>query len=53
MKKEGKPVETPLDKLDDIVKKTLSPKGEELDMDFSNTEIAFSDKSNRELNKAY
>lgn len=53
MKKEGKPVETPLDKLDDIVKKTLSPKGEALDLDFSNTEIAFSDKSNRELNKAY
>lgn len=52
MKKEGKPVETPLDKLDAIVKSTLSNDGA-MDLDFSNTEIAFSDKSDQDLKKAY
>ena len=49
MKKEGKPVETELENLDKIVKMAVNP----LRLDFSNTEVAFSDKSNSELKKAY
>jgi proline dehydrogenase len=56
MKKEGKPVETPLDKLDAAVKNALSQNGGSAtlpEVDFSNTEIAFSDKSDGDLKKAY
>lgn len=49
MKNEGKPVDTPMDKLDQIVQETIHP----LKLDFSNTEVAFSDKSNAELRKGY
>jgi proline dehydrogenase len=51
MKNEGKPVETPLDKLDKLVKESL--KKDSLGVDFTNTEIAFSVKSDRDLKKAY
>ncbi|MBK6905242.1 MAG: proline dehydrogenase family protein [Saprospirales bacterium] len=49
MKKEGKPVDTPLEKLDRLVQEAVHP----LKLDFSNTEVAFSDKSNSELKKGY
>jgi len=49
MKKEGKPVDTKLEKFDRLIKESIN----QLKLDFSNTEVAFSDKSNAELKKAY
>lgn len=49
MKKEGKPVDTTVEKLDRLVQEAAHP----LKLDFSNTEVAFSDKSNSELKKGY
>ncbi|MBK8490991.1 MAG: proline dehydrogenase family protein [Saprospirales bacterium] len=56
MKKEGKPVDTPMDKLDEVVKKAISNNGAQPvlgGVDFSNTEIAFSDRTDAQLKKAY
>ena len=56
MKKEGKPVDTELEKLDKIVQEVRSSNGKPKkldDVDFSNTKIAFSDKTDSELKKAY
>jgi proline dehydrogenase len=51
MKNEGKPVDTPIEKLDRLIKESLAK--DSLGVDFTNTEIAFSGKSDRELKKAY
>ena len=56
MKKEGKPVDTPMDKLDRAIKKTVSSNGKPSSLEglnFSNTENAFVDKTDSELKKAY
>ena len=56
MKKEGKPVDTPMDKLDKAIKEAVSNNGTPPipgGVDFSNTEIAFFKKTDAELKKAY
>ena len=52
MKKLGKPVNTNLKELDQMVKKTMEEVNQAFPIDFSNTAIAFQNKSDEELRKA-
>jgi proline dehydrogenase len=56
MKKEGGPVHTSLKKLDALIKETLNQQQQAAEakvVDFSNTEVAFADRTNEELKKTH
>lgn len=52
MKELGKPVNTKFNQIDQIIRKTMENINQPTKIDFSNTEIAFQNKTNEQLKKA-